>query len=130
MIIKFATPVITTTQVNTERDRRVYSVFKYNGKYYDCDTDSLSRISGAGSLAGFAVVSGAAVGDYRWHGGDSDFAWIANDNTLVKMDAQTCFGLAQAAANNMSDHVFAANYVKAQVPIPVNYADDYWWPNV
>lgn len=119
---------ITPNQVNEERDRRLNGTFAFGGKTYDCDEKSLARISGAATLAGFAMGAGAPVGYLRWHGGDTDFAWIAHDNTLTPMDAQTCFAFGQAAADNQSKHVFAARVLKDTVPIPTDYTNNFWWP--
>ena len=114
--------------VNAERDRRLSTTFTFAGKSYDCDTASLARITGAATLAGFAMGAGAAAGNLRWHGGAADFTWIAADNTLATMDAQTCFAFGNAAATNQSAHIFAGRTVKAMDPIPSNYTDDKYWP--
>jgi hypothetical protein len=117
-----------TFAINVERDRRLTSTFDFNGNVFDCDEKSLARITGAATLAGFAVGAGAPVGFMTWHGGVNNFEWIAADNTLVQMDAQTCFAFGQAAANNQSLHIFAAKALKDMIPIPLNYKDDVWWP--
>jgi hypothetical protein len=114
--------------VNRERDLRMTSTFAFAGKDFDCDQASLARITGAATLAGFAMGAGAPAGFMRWHGGASDFAWIAADNTLFPMDAQTCFAFGQAAANNQSAYIFAAKAIKGMDPIPADFAAnaDYW----
>jgi hypothetical protein len=118
----------TSTQVNAERDRRMFSTFTFGGVAYDCDDASLSRITGAATLAGFAIGAGAPVGNLRWHGGSVDFAWIAADNSETPMDAQTSFAFGQAAAVNQSTHIFAGAAIKAMNPIPQDYAtnESYW----
>jgi len=118
----------TSTAVNAERDRRLGTTFTFAGKDYDCDTASLARITGAATLAGFAMGAGALVGNLRWHGGTEDFMWIAADDTLTTMDAQTCFAFGNAAATNQSAHVFAGRAIKALDPIPADYAADARWP--
>jgi len=118
----------TGAAVNAERDRRLGTTFTFAGKSYDCDTASLARITGAATLAGFAMGAGAAAGNLRWHGGTADFTWIAADNTLTTMDAQTCFAFGNAAAANQSAHIFAGRTVKAMDPIPADYTDDKYWP--
>ena len=125
---KPARPAPTSTDVNAERDRRLGTTFPFAGKSYDCDTASLARITGAATLAGFAMGAGAQSGNLRWHGGAADFMWIAADNTLTTMDAQTCFGFGNAAATNQSAHIFAGKAVKAMDPIPSDYTDDKYWP--
>jgi len=114
--------------VNAERDRRLGTTFIFAGKSYDCDTASLARITGAATLAGFAMGAGAPSGNLRWHGGAADFTWIAADNSLTTMDAQTCFAFGNAAATNQSAHIFAGRTVKAMDPIPADYTDDKYWP--
>jgi hypothetical protein len=117
-------------QVNNERDRRLMSPFPFGDKTYDFDPVSKTRISGAGTLAGFAVAQGAAEGNYLWHGGADPFSWIAADNSLTLMDAPTCFAFARAAAAWEAAHVFAARALKDAATIPSDYAnDDYWPPN-
>tara|TARA_R110000850_G_scaffold64120_1_gene144325 strand:+ start:338 stop:787 length:450 start_codon:yes stop_codon:yes gene_type:complete len=118
----------TSQDVNAERDRRMYSTFTFEGVVYACDGDSLSRITGAGALAKFADIAGSPVGNLRWHGGSVDFAWIAVDNSVTSMDAQTCFAFSQAAAVNQSTHIFAGAAIKAMNPIPQDYAtnESYW----
>ena len=115
-------------KVNAERNRRMNLTFAFAGKEFDCDQDSLARITGAAALAGFAMGAGAGAGNLRWHGGAADFAWIAADNTLTAMDAQTCFAFGQAAANNQSAHIFAGATIKGMDPIPADYAADSRWP--
>jgi len=123
----FEAIVITSAHVNQERDRRLNGTFEFAGKDYDCDEQSLARLTGAATLAGFAMGAGAPAGYLRWHGGDEDFAWIAHDNSLVAMDAQTCFALGQAAARNQSSHIFAAKAIKEMDPIPADFTDDAYW---
>jgi hypothetical protein len=119
----------TSTEVNAERDRRMFSTFTFGGVGYDCESASLSRITGAATLAGFAIGAGAPVGNLRWHGGADDFKWIAADNSLTTMDAQTCFAFGQAAADNQSSHIFAGAAIKALDPIPQDFAsDESLWP--
>lgn len=114
--------------INAERDRRLRGTLTFQGHVFGVDQVSLQRITGAATLAGFAIAAGAQPGNLRWHGGPADFGWIAADNTLVPMDAQTCFAFGQAAAAHEAAHVFAARALKDADPIPANWADDAWWP--
>lgn len=119
---------ITAQDVDAERNRRMRSTITFNGVEFACDEDSLQRITGAATLAGFAVAAGAGVGNYYWHGGSYPFTWIANDNFFVQMDAPTCFAFGQAAAANETNHIFAARALKDMDPIPLDYKDDSYWP--
>lgn len=115
--------------VNRERDRRVDLGFQFLGKNYAFDKDSKQRVTGAATLAGFAMGAGAQPGNYHWHGGADPFVWIADDNTLTVMDAQTCFAFGNAAAAWESAHIFAARNIKDNMnPIPYNYTDNVYWP--
>lgn len=113
--------------IDRETSRRLSLPFTFNGKLYDRDPTSLQRITGAGSLAGFAVASGSQVGDYRWHGGSTDFSWIANDNSINLMDAQTMFTFSKAAAAVESHLIFRGRSLKDNpVPIQQVYLDATW----
>jgi len=94
------------------------------------DAASLQRESRlrAATLAGFAMGAGAKAGNLRWHGGAVDFTWIAADNSLTTMDAQTCFAFGNAAATNESAHIFAGHAIKAMDPIPADFTNDKYWP--
>jgi len=113
--------------VNLERDRRLAADFEFNGKQYQRDPTSLQRITGAATLAGFAIAAGAQPGNLRWANPESDFGWIASDNTITAMDAQTCFAFGQAAAAVETRLIFAAKALREMEPIPADYAADEWW---
>lgn len=121
-------PVIKAEQVNAERDRRIFGGFTFNGVRFQSRLEDQKRIAGAGTLAVVAIVGGAQAGDYLWHGGAEPFAWIAEDNTLVPMDAQTVIAFGQAAAAHESANVFAARAIKDMDPIPSDFAADSYWP--
>lgn len=115
-------------KVNAERDRRIAENFRFGGHGFDLDPASKQNITGAGSLAGFAVAQGAAPGDLRWNGGSEDFAWISSANVPVTMDAQTVFAFAAAAAEHVRAHVFAARLIKDAAEPPADFASDAYWP--
>lgn len=114
--------------VNAERNRRMRSTFIFNGTEFNCDADSMQRITGAATLAGFAMGAGAGAGNLLWHGGTAPFAWIAADNSIVTMDAPTTFAFGQAAARNETLHIFAGKALKDMDPIPADYTADEYWP--
>lgn len=116
------------SEVNAERDRRIAAGFTYRGKHFAFDANSKQRVTGAATLAGFALAQGAQAGNFHWHGGSDPFVWIADDNSLVLMDAPTCFGFGQAAAAHETAHIFAARQIKDSGPIPSDFADDPRWP--
>lgn len=121
-------PPPTADDVNAERERRLVGDFTFAGKQFQRDARSLQRIAGAASLAGFALGAGAQPGNLRWANPDRDFVWIASDNTLMAMDAQTCFAFGQVAANVETNIIFAAKQLREMNPIPADFADDKWWP--
>ena len=123
-----APALITSAQVDAERDRRIEAGFEFGGKAYQSRVQDQKRIAGAGTLALAAIVAGAQVGNYRWHGGTSDFAWIAADNSLTLMDAQTVLAFGQTAAQHETMHVFAGKALKSMDPIPQDYTADAFWP--
>ncbi|KQW30747.1 hypothetical protein ASE36_00130 [Rhizobium sp. Root274] len=114
--------------VNGERDQRIAAGFTFNGVHYDFDSRAKANISGAAQLAFMAIVAGAEAGDPIWNGGVDPFKWIAADNTLVTMDAQTVVEFGRAAAQREQAHIFAARALKDFDPIPLDYTDDGYWP--
>lgn len=116
--------------VDEERDRRMYGGLIFSGHLFQTRPEDQKRIAGAGTLALAAIVQGAEVGDLRWHGGAEDFEWIAADNTVVAMDAQTVFAFGQAAAAWERAHIFAARTIKSMETIPANFTDNSFWPEL
>jgi hypothetical protein len=121
-------------EVNAEADRRSKSGFMFGGKHYQFDDLAKSRITGAAALAHQALtIGGKQATDTKWHnaGGadDPEFTWIASDNSLNVMDAQTVLAFGQTAAAWESAHVFAAKALKDQDPIPADFATtEAYWP--
>lgn len=114
----------TREMVDAERDRRV-AVLTFGGARFQLDRDSQVNIASAFSLASAA---GGEAGNLRWLDHETDFAWIAADNTLVPMDAPTVIAFGYAAAAWKSRHITAARALKNRAPIPADYASDVYWP--
>lgn len=120
-------PVLPTReQVNAERDRRIEANFVFDGNPYQFDEMSKQRITGAATLAGFAIGKGAPEGYLRWADADNDFVFISAEDVFVPMDAQKCFAFGQAAARHETAHIFAASAIKKVMP--EDYEDDKYWP--
>lgn len=120
---------ITSHDVDAERDRRIDGTFVFAGVTFQSHPRDRENIAGAAQLATIALtMGGAQPGDLRWHGGDSDFVWIAADNSLVPMDAPTVIGFGQAVAAHKHAHIFAARALKDADPIPADYTDGSYWP--
>lgn len=113
--------------IDAERDRRIDGGFSFNGVRFQSRPQDRENIAGAAVAALAAITAGAEAGDYRWHGGNADFAWIAEDNSLHLMDAQTLFAFGQAAMAHKQATIFAARQLKDSDEIPVNYKNDEYW---
>lgn len=113
-------PPVQRYQVNAERDRRIASGFSFNGMIFQSRPDDLKRIAANGTLALAAIMSGA----------QTNFTWIAADNTLVPMDAQTATKFSQAAAEWETAHMLAGRVLKKMNPVPQEYTDDAYWPTL
>ncbi|MCQ4630946.1 DUF4376 domain-containing protein [Shinella sp. CPCC 100929] len=118
----------TSADVDAERDRRISAGFVFGGILYQSRPEDRENITGASLAALAAMMNGAVVGNLRWHGGDSDFMWIAADNSVYPMDAQTVFTFGQTAMAHKQGLIFAARAIKDEEPIPADYTDDGYWP--
>lgn len=125
----YLAPGIVPEAVDAERDRRIDAGFMFNGALYDSDAAARENIAGASTAALGAIIAGKQPGDLRWSNENSDFEWIAADNSYVPMDAQTTFSFGEAALRHKSAHIFAARALKDATTIPVDYADDIHWPD-
>lgn len=121
-------PPPSSEAVDTERDRRVSACFTFGGVAYQSRPEDRENITGASLAALAAMMQGAQPGDLRWHGGDSDFVWIATDNSTHAMDAQTVFAFGQTAMAHKQALIFAARALKDVNPIPYDFTDDAYWP--
>lgn len=121
-------PVISNEDVNVERDRRTATLFIFNSIAYQCDERSQQNITAKGAQAKFAILAGAQPNDLRWANPNASFGWIATDNNITPMDAQTMAEFADAADLWVTSHIMAGLALKGQNPIPQDYADDKYWP--
>lgn len=120
----------TPAMVDAERDRRLQTL-AFGGHVYDfCDSkESDKNIAGASTLALAAIVKGAQPNDLRWANPDRDFVWIAHDNTLVSMDAQTTLAFGMHAAEWKAAHIYAARSLKDMSQIPADFSNNSRWPS-
>lgn len=121
-------PLPTKDDVNKERDRRISAGFLFEGNEFQSRPEDRENVAGATTWASLAIMGGAQPGDYLWHGGKEDFVWIAADNSLVKMDAQTVIAFGKALGAWKSAHIFAARLLKDSPEIPVGFREDKYWP--
>lgn len=120
---------VTNDDVDNERDRRIALGFSFGGARYQSRPNDLENIAGASTAAIGAIVTGAKPNDLRWHGGTSDFAWIAEDNTLTPMDAPTMFSFGLAAMLHKETHIRAARSLKDAIASgkKPDITDDKYW---
>lgn len=117
-------------QVDDERDRRINAGFTFDGVEYQSGPEDRENIQGAYSSALTAIlVDDAQPGDLRWADPDTDFAWIAADNSMVTMDAHQVLAFGIAAKEHKQRHIFAARALKDMDPIPSDFAThEAYWP--
>ncbi|NTD85499.1 DUF4376 domain-containing protein [Agrobacterium tumefaciens] len=130
VIPPFAPPPPEDRAIDAERDRRISAGFSFGDVFYQSRPEDRENIAGAATAALAAIMfNGAQSGDFRWHGGESDFEWIAADNTTHPLDAQSMFAMGQAAMAHKQAHIWAARAVKDMNPIPADYATNpAYWP--
>lgn len=121
-------PAITHDDIDAERDSRVENNFTYSGVYFQLDDRSQTRITAIGADARFAILNGAQPGDYFWADPDNPFGWIATNNDIIPMDAQTMVAFSDAAKLWVIQHTFAGRLIKDMDPLPGDYKDDSYWP--
>ncbi|MCR5941111.1 DUF4376 domain-containing protein [Ochrobactrum sp. XJ1] len=129
-ILPYSPPPPTSADVDRERDRRIDGGFSFGGVVYQTRSEDRENIAGAATASLAAIMNGVQAGDMRWHGGDTDFVWIAADNSTHPMDAPTMFAFGQAAMAHKQAHIFAARTLKDAAEIPADYTDDLYWPPV
>lgn len=116
--------------VDTERDRRIRAGITFSGTRFQTRDEDMTNIMGAATAALAAITEGAQAGNLRWADPNIDFAWIAEDNSLVPMDAQTMMAFAQSVRAHKQAHIFAAKALKDSDPIPEDFTADAYWPFV
>lgn len=117
------------TMIDEERDRRIAFGFQFQDKWFQADSFATANINGAATAASMAVGAGVQPGDLRWSNPEADFAWIAEDNTLLPMDAQTTIQFGLTAMANRSKLIMKARDIKDSViaGTAVDIADDATW---
>lgn len=119
---------VSSVHVNQERDRRIEAGLTFNGVRYQTRQEDRENVAGAAQLATLAIIAGVQPGDLRWHGGETDFVWIAEDNSAHPMDAHTVIELGRAMAQHKSALIFAARALKDMQATPIDFRNDAYWP--
>lgn len=120
-LVPYTSPTATTSTsalVNAERDRRIAAGFVFPPK-----PDPLAKlfqvnipnISAAMSSATAATINGSQDGDLRWYDPNTDFGWIAMDNSILTMDARTMIMFGQTATAFNSSFYTAARSIKNRI---------------
>lgn len=109
--------------IDAERDQRIESGFVFAATQFQSRASDRENIAGTTQLATLAVMAGAQQGDLYWHDGVDPFAWIAADNSLVLMDAQTVIQFGQAAAAHKHALIFQARAMKNAAESATTVAD-------
>lgn len=120
------TPVEASAAViDAERDRRIDAGITFQGVRFQTREKDRENIMGAFSLAAAWIMTGGSPGSLRWHGGESDFEWIAEDNTTLPMSAATVLAFGKAVAAEKSRLIFVARALKDV--LPADFANDGYW---
>ena len=104
-----------TVDVDGERDRRIAAGFDFQGKRYQSRPDDRENIAGAAVAALRAIGAGASEGDYGWFKDVPIFCWIAENNDLTPMDAQTMFEFGEAAMAHKQSIIFFGRALKDRI---------------
>lgn len=112
-----APPVDLTAYAMARRDVLIDGGVVFNGTMFQSRPTDRENIQGAFSLALAAILGGSQPGDLRWNPEqpDADFGFIALDNSIVPMDAQTVVAFGRAAAGRKSALIFAARIIKDRI---------------
>lgn len=115
--------------ITAERDRRFNAGITFQGNRFQTRPQDIENITGSSIKALKAIVKGAQEGDLRWHGGTNPFVWIAEDNSLVPMDAHTLYAFGEAIMEYKEKLIFRAYSLKQANPIPSDITLDVYWPD-
>lgn len=104
------------------REQHILGGVTFNGTLFQSRQDDQTNVAGATLLATLAIINGVQPNDLRWHGGATDFGWIAEDNSVVPMDAFTVIDFGKAVAAHKSNCIFYAYALKAQIDAAADHA--------
>lgn len=104
-------------EVMRKRDQEIDGGVAFQGKRFQTRPTDRENVQGASTLALMAIVGGALPGDLRWSDPTDDFGWIAEDNSIVTMDAHTVVAFGKAVAARKSACIFYARALKDDVEL-------------
>lgn len=115
------------SDIDQERDRRIYKSFFWNGFEIQSDRDSIENILGACSKALIFITTGGDPNNPYWTSPTEKFTWIAADNSIVELTPAQMLAMGSTAAEHKKNCIFAARSLKDMNPIPLDFQDDKWW---
>lgn len=98
--------------VDALRDTLIEGGFEHDGHRFQSRQSDRENIIGASVAAMGAIMNGAQPGDLRWSDPNSDFVWIAEDNTLVPLDASGMMALYKRGFTFKAGNTFYARALK------------------
>lgn len=105
-------------EADKERDTRLDAGIMFGGKKFQTDPASRERIAGATQMSTTAIlIDQVSTGNLRWAVPDTDFAWIAENNERVPMDAQTMNAFGNAVGSRHTSIMLFARTVKDQIDV-------------
>lgn len=122
-------PVITSWDVNAERDKRITGGIEYMGYTFQSNEFSQRNMMDASQSAEAAIATDPTLAEtYRWQSGATeDYRWITADNQYVLMNAYDVRGLAQMMIRWKQRQIVNGRVLKDMDPIPLDYKDDQYW---
>lgn len=120
-----------TSDVDSQRDKRIIAGFLFKDHVFQADEKALRNINGTATGAALALIQQVQPGDLRWHGGDTDFGFIASDNTVVPMDVLEAVAFGRTALEHVSRLTMKARDLKNRMLAgeTINILDNNVWDN-
>lgn len=109
------------SDVDTIRQSKLYGGYRYQGVRYQSRPEDWTNITTTGLEAATAVANGAKPGDMRWNNPGFDFGWIAENNSVVFMDAPTMYGLYKRGAYYANRTIMRARILKSAIIAAASY---------
>ena len=120
-----AAPALTLSQLQTQkcaaidnyRDTIVNNGATYKGKVFQIDSASRANIDAGSLLASLAIQNMTAnkitiTDNLRWTNPNVDFGWIAEDNSILSLDAPSMIQFGQTMAGYYTELIFTARGIK------------------
>jgi hypothetical protein len=109
--------------INRTRDTYLANGFLYNGVIYQSRPEDWINLASCGSDAAVAIANGAQRGNYRWFDPQHDFGFIAQNNTVVKLDAYDMRAMYQTGSKVASKVILYARYLKDRIHATTTYEE-------